>query len=456
MATSGLYFAKLVREDAGPPEQASHVFFVVRDDDGHSDLLFQTSDTTWQAYNTYGGNSLYTGSPAGRAYKVSYNRPINTRTLEPQSFVFNAEAPDGAVSRAERVRRQLLLRRRHRSHRIRNPRSQGLPVGWPRRVLVGASSATNVEAARDAGVHLAFFSGNEVFWKTRWENSIDGSGTPRRTLVCYKETHADAKIDPTGTWTGTWRDPRFSPPSDGGRPENALTGTIFAVNGYESRSIVVPQPEGRSRFWRNTAAAALALPTDTLTLPVGTLGYEWDASPDNGFRPAGLMHLSSATYTVPAELKDFGDLYGTGTVTHNLTLYRRGSALVFGAGTVQWSWGLDANHDFARPGGERRHAAGDRQFVRGHDRSAGLSDGGAHPREPLARQLGAGLDHPVSRQRSLAPDGWHTRHDQRHRHRLARHRRRRRGFGRRRGHVACGDRARELDVQVDTVGAGTV
>ena len=59
-----------------------------------------------------------------------------------------------------------------------------------------ASSATNVEAARAAGVHLAFFSGNEVFWKTRWENSIDGSNTPYRTLVSYKETHANAKIDP--------------------------------------------------------------------------------------------------------------------------------------------------------------------------------------------------------------------------------------------------------------------
>ena len=30
---------------------ASHIVFVVRDDGGHSDLLFQTSDTTWQAYN---------------------------------------------------------------------------------------------------------------------------------------------------------------------------------------------------------------------------------------------------------------------------------------------------------------------------------------------------------------------------------------------------------------------
>ena len=67
----------------------------------------------------------------------------------------------------------------------------------------------NVQAALAAGVNLAFFSGNEGFWKTRWENSIDGSGTPYRTLVCYKETYANEVIDPADppTWTGTWRDP---------------------------------------------------------------------------------------------------------------------------------------------------------------------------------------------------------------------------------------------------------
>src|SRR5918996_4253386 len=52
----------------------------------------------------------------------------------------------------------------------------------------------NVEAARDAGVHLAFFSGNEVFWKTRWEPSIAPGAAPYRTLVTYKETHANQKI----------------------------------------------------------------------------------------------------------------------------------------------------------------------------------------------------------------------------------------------------------------------
>src|SRR5206468_6839014 len=115
------------------------------------------------------------------------------------------------------------------------------------------SQRANVEAARAAGVHLAFFSGNEVFWKTRWENSIDGTNTPYRTLVTYKETHANAVIDPADppTWTGTWRDPRFSPPADGGRPENALCGTIFTVNGYDSRAITIPAVDGKMRFWRN-------------------------------------------------------------------------------------------------------------------------------------------------------------------------------------------------------------
>src|SRR6185437_15469417 len=40
----------------------------------------------------------------------------------------------------------------------------------------------NVQAARDAGVNLSFFSGNEVFWKTRYEASVDGTSTANRTL----------------------------------------------------------------------------------------------------------------------------------------------------------------------------------------------------------------------------------------------------------------------------------
>jgi len=349
-ATSGIYLAKLVRED---PEngRASHVAFVVRDDDGGSEILFQTSDTTWQAYNAYGGNSLYTGEPAGRAYKVSYNRPFTTRCCsfpggEVYSWIFNAEYPmvrwlerngyDVSYSTgvdADRRGAEIL------EHDVY------MTVGHDEYWSGGQRS--NVEAARDAGVHMAFLTGNEVFWKTRWEPSISASGTPYRTLVCYKETHANAKIDPLpGVWTGSWRDPRFGP-HDGGRPENALDGTIFTVNGDRNDAMKVPAADGKMRLWRNTSIATLA-PGATATLPAGVLGYEWDEDLDNGSRPPGLIRLSTTTVSGLQVLQDYGSSYGSGTATHHLTLYRHASgALVFGAGTVQWSWGLDASHDFA-------------------------------------------------------------------------------------------------------------
>ena len=49
---------------------------------------------------------------------------------------------------------------------------------------------TNVQAARDAGVNLAFWSGNEMYWRTRWGNSISSDATAYRTLISYKETWA--------------------------------------------------------------------------------------------------------------------------------------------------------------------------------------------------------------------------------------------------------------------------
>jgi large repetitive protein len=345
-AVSGVYVAKAVRTDG--TSGSSHIVFIVRDDGGRSDVLFQTSDTTWQAYNQYGGNSLYVGSPAGRAYKVSYNRPFTTRETSPEDWLFNAEYPmirwleangydvsyttgvDSDRHGGELVEHKAFL-------------SVGHDEYWS-----GAQRA-NVEAARGAGVNLAFFSGNEVFWKTRWENSIDGSATSYRTLVCYKETHANAKIDPqSAVWTGTWRDPRYSPPADGGRPEHALTGTLFTVNAGAggTTTMDVPAEFGKLRFWRNTSVATLA-PGQTATLPNGTLGYEWDESPNDTARPSGLIALSRTTRAVASKLLDYGSTYGAGTATHSLTLYRdpASRALVFGSGTVQWSWGLDASHD---------------------------------------------------------------------------------------------------------------
>jgi hypothetical protein len=341
-AVSGVYIAHLVRDDV---QAESQIIFVVRDGASHSGILYQTSDTTWQAYNNFGGSSLYTGGPGGRAYKVSYNRPFNNAGSTAHDFFFDNEYPfvrflesngyDVSYASGADIARSpnLLL-----NHRIFI--SSGHDEYWSR------AQRANVGAARDAGVNLAFFSGNEVFWKTRWEPSIDGSGTDHRTLVCYKDTHADKPIDPAGPsmWTGTWRDPRFSPPGDGGRPENALTGQFFVVNSG-TMDMKVPATYAKLRFWRNTKVAQL-LPGQTLTLApgTGTLGYEWDVDADNGFRRPGLIDMSSTTAAVTA-FTDYGNqLANNVPKTHHLTLYRASSgALVFGAGTVQWAWGLDVN-----------------------------------------------------------------------------------------------------------------
>ncbi len=383
-ATSGIYLARLVREDAEPPTwradnsprgpaerptpsphaygalglgklanalrepRASHIYFIVRDDESRSDLLVQTSDTTWQAYNRHGGTSTYgtfdPARPAERAYKVSYNRPYDTRDYRAVNLVFNAEYPMVRWLEANGydVTYTTGLDSDRRGALIKNHRvflSVGHDEYWSR------GQRTNVEAARDAGVHLAFFSGNNIFWKIRWEPSVDASKTPYRTMVTYKETHANQKIDPLpNVWTGTWRDARpFNP--EGPQPENALLGNIFTVNAWRNDPLVVPARYGRLRFWRHTEVATLKA-GETAVLGFGILGHEWNEDLDNGFRPAGVMRLSETTVNNVQYIQDHGTVYDSGTATHAMTLYRAPSgALVFSAGTVQWSWGLDPNHD---------------------------------------------------------------------------------------------------------------
>ena len=382
-AMSGVYIARLVREDNDPPSwapdnsritapkppalphaygalgfgklanalkepRASHIYFIVRDDDSRSELFFQTADTAWQAYNRAGITSTY-GSfdparPMERAYKVSMNRPYVTRDYRAVNMVFNAEYPmiRWLEANGYDVSYTTGVDSDRRGQLIRNHKvflSVGHDEYW------SAAQRTHVEAARDAGVHLAFFSGNDVFWKIRWEPSTDPSKTPYRTLVTYKETHANAKIDPLkDVWTGTWRDSRPINP-EGPKPENALKGTIFTVNAWRNDPLVVPARFAPLRFWRNTEVAQLK-PGQQAVLGDGILGHEWNEDLDNGFRPAGLMRLSETTVNNVPYIQDFGTVYVAGTATHHLTLFRApGGALVFSAGTVQWAWGLDPNHD---------------------------------------------------------------------------------------------------------------
>jgi Domain of unknown function (DUF4082)/Fibronectin type III domain/Bacterial Ig domain len=358
-AVSGVYIAHLVRDDSQDPGGDSQIMFVVRNDASHSGALVATSDATWEAYNDYGGNSLYSctvACPSGNplaykaAYAVSYNRPndgaLNTdggasnfyyaeyqmvRWMEENGYDVSYTSDsqlDSASGAALIANHKLFI-------------SSGHDEYW------SAGEYQNLKAALTSGVNEAYFSGNEMFWKTRWAN--DASGTPYRTLISYKETHFNAPTDPQdpGTWTGAWGDPRFSPPADGGIPANALTGQEFVVN-QGTADITVPYQYHSLRFWRNTGVAKLTSgQTLTLAPGTGTLGYEWDVEPDNGFQPPGEFQLSSTTVSGLQTFTDYGSTVigpgaGGGTETHHLTLYKAPSgALVFGAGTVQWSWGLD-------------------------------------------------------------------------------------------------------------------
>jgi hypothetical protein len=330
-----VYIAKLTLSTG----DANHIIFIVRDDASRSDLYFKTADATWQAYNdwggNYGGSSLYYGITKytnGRGVKVSYNRPFMTRSPGYEvSFFFSAEY--AMVRWLERngyhVSYTTDVDADRRGYLIKNHKvflSVGHDEYW------SAQERNYVEEARNAGVHLAFFSGNEVYWKTRWEAAPDGSRN--RVLVCYKEGKlgdyaCPGKCDPlTNVWTGLWRSGCEFPQADGCKPENSLTGQM----GYllVNDAIKVPSLYKQYRFWRHSAVSALAN-GQVATLSANTLGYEMDFEHESTSYPASRVTMSETV------------LNGK---THKLSLYRHSSgALVFGAGTIQWSYGLDGTHD---------------------------------------------------------------------------------------------------------------
>ena len=49
-------------------------------------------------------------------------------------------------------------------------------------------------------------------------------------------------------------------------------------------------------------------------------------------------------------IQDHGSVFDTGSAEHTVVMYQAPSgSLVFDAGTVQWSWGLDGHHDINDP-----------------------------------------------------------------------------------------------------------
>ena len=254
-ATSGVYVANVI-----DGSQVFQIPFIIRNHSSTSDIVFQTSDETWQAYNGFGGANLYGGNgpanpppPAfgqGAAFAVSYNRPIVTRDsigtyAGPQDSLFGAEYAAiywleqngydvSYISGIDTATNGSLLL----NHKVFM--DAGHDEYWT------DSQVANVQAAANAGVNLAFLSGNEIFWQTRLSPSIDSSATANRTLVTYKDTHFNQEIDPSGKDTGTFEDPRLGPPP---MPSNEVTGTLFPGRSRPRINSRHPDP-----LWRYAAA----------------------------------------------------------------------------------------------------------------------------------------------------------------------------------------------------------
>lgn len=344
--------------------RASAAYFVVRSPATH-DLLFQTADLTWHAYNGYGGLTTY-GSfhypylhePYGdeffnlsdpkhihkRAHARSYDTPLITRGYRSVNAPLGPEL--AAIRFLERMGYDLHyasgfdLSGKLADNILKRSRSY-VSVGHDEYWTYGQRDA--VERARKRGVHLNFWSANEAYWAVRLEG---------RTMICYKETQNVRKLDRHDAWTGTFRDGR-SP--KGARPENALAGHLFVANAQRMDSLFVDGERfGQHRAWRNTTVGAGA----AYHTPRGVLGHEWDEIVDNGWSPSSLQRLSSTTIDNVQCLKDVGAVFDSCSATHNLVLSKHpeSGAWTFGAGTVQWSWALDDFHDVNDPQRQNKYA----------------------------------------------------------------------------------------------------
>src|SRR5262249_5508339 len=200
--------------------QTQWIIFVVRDDAAPADIVYELPTTTWEAYNYWGGKSLYHGYLADgdvAAYQVSYDRPYHDdsgagqffegdysaiRWLESQGYNVTYVTSTDLNTRPNVLSgRKLFMSTHHDEY-------------WSRPMR------TNLTAARDAGMGLAFYSANDIYWQIRFGS--DSHAAPDRTITCYKDAARDPIADRSLT-TVNWRS------SPVNQPENELLGGMYGA-----------------------------------------------------------------------------------------------------------------------------------------------------------------------------------------------------------------------------------
>lgn len=215
----GDYLLKLV----GQGGVQRYVPLTVRDDHSRAALVIQNAVTTWEAYNAWGGYSLYHG-PGGpgdfphRSRVASFDRPYAGDGagdfLENEfPLVFFAE------SRGLDLTYWTDIDLHKQPDRLLSHRALvtlGHDEYWSATMRAGA------EGARDRGVNLAFLGANAVFRRIRLEPSPLGAD---RREVNYKLAREDPLYGrDDAEVTSDWREPPLP------RPESALTGVLYECN----------------------------------------------------------------------------------------------------------------------------------------------------------------------------------------------------------------------------------
>jgi hypothetical protein len=339
--TTGLYLVKLT--DSGTGKQ-NYIQFVLRDDNRPADLGFQDAVTTAQAYNNYGGYSVYDATSIGgkRAYQVSFDRPYAaanlgltntdgyncnnmlaweynmTRWLESQGYdVAYYTNLDASTNPLQLYSHNIFL-------------SVGHDEYW------SLDERNNVQKARDNGINLAFFSANTAYWQVQFDPS--SSGQANRVITIYKDISGigtAASIDPIAQTNPVAATTLFRS-TEVNRPENALLGVGYVSdhgNVYGGYDFVVSN--AADPYYANTGLKN----GDKLR---GLVGYEWDALLNNGFTPPGLVVLSQSLVQANSILPPLPP--GTNPNISNAVRYTAASgAKVFSTGSIQWVWGLDSD-----------------------------------------------------------------------------------------------------------------
>ncbi len=357
---SGVYLARLTASESG---RESFIPFVVRDARApraaRARYLLLVNTNTWQAYNAWGGTSLYDFNSAGgaRAIRVSYDRPY-------------ASGPGAWIGLGAGE----LLTTPHTAWKagweypmIRWLERQGLDVGYAADVDLHADPALlqgrrgvlivghpeywsrlmrdRLEQARELGTGIALFGANAGYWQVRYEPSA--SGASDRVLFCSKDHTRDPLFSTSADRDLTVRFRNLHPR----RPEVALLGVMTARGESAVDADFVPAPEEKKSWvYRGTGVARGAV----AALP-GLVGYEADRSMRGdtlygAWSPRGLRVVARS----PIRFHD-----GSADRSEAATYRAASGAVVFAAGTVQWSWGLD---DWRTPGlrPARRHPDAER------------------------------------------------------------------------------------------------